>query len=166
MAASSGSKSCFLLALGGLVACLAASSCATKDKGSQPARDGCEGIEEAIEGRWRFADRGTAYDTFMRPNVSPHPDRIEFENGEFTAEYSDEHLEMLRRMTEDPSVRPVLRGRYEIVGRTARDLYLVPCSIRMGPGFPGIRSISLSNGQLELGNVGDTWSTEVYRREE
>ena len=126
----------------------------------------CEELEEALEGRWRFLSRGDAYDTFFKPNVSPHPDRLEFENGEFTAEYSEAHLEMLRRMMEDPSVPSILRGGYEIVGRTARDLYLVPCSIRMGPGFPGIRSISVSNGQLELGNVGDTWSTEVYRREE
>jgi len=48
----------------------------------------------------------------------------------------------------------------------ARDLYLIPCSIRMRPGFPEVRSLSVSGGRLQLGNVGDTWSTERYRREE
>ena len=150
----------------GLVACLGASSCATEDTERQQAPGGCEGVEQAIEGRWKFVDRGTVYESFLRSNVSPHPDRLEFEDGEFTAEYSKVQLEMLRRMMEDASVSPVLRGRYEIVGRKARDLYLIPCSIQMGPGFPEVRSISMSDGRLELGNVGDTWSVEVYRREE
>jgi len=149
--------------------CLSACSGTTEDaprSRSQSAPADCEELEEALQGKWKFLDRGRGYDTVFRPNVSPHPERIEFRSGEFVAEYADEQIEMARQMSQDTSVQPVVRGRYEIVGRMARDLYMIPCSIRMSPGFPEVRSISVSGGQLQLENVGDTWSTEVYRREE
>ena len=158
-----------LRALVGLLAFLPACSGTPEDtpgSRSQSAPAGCEELEEALQGKWKFLDRGTGYDTVFRPNVSPHPERIEFRSGEFVAEYADEQIEMARRMMEDSSVQPVVPGRYEIVGRMARDLYLIPCSIRMRPGFPEVRSLSVSGGRLQLGNVGDTWSTERYRREE
>jgi hypothetical protein len=159
---------CSLRFLGGLLTCLPACSGTADTPGSRSrsAPAGCEELDAALQGKWRFLDRGTGHDTAFRPNVSPHPDRLEFRSGEFVAEYAADQLEMLGRMTEDSSVRPVRYGRYGISGRMARDLFLIPCSIRMGPGFPEVRSVSVSGGLLELGNVGDTWSVERYRREE
>jgi hypothetical protein len=70
---------------------------------------------------------------------------------------------MLREYLEDDSLGPEVKGSYRITGRRAHDLWLVPLHVEMELG-PRTRGLWVSEDELVLANVGDSWPEAKYVR--
>jgi hypothetical protein len=148
-----------LYVVGSLVLALAPVSCGSQDK-----KDPVSPLEMAyrlIVGRWsRIHD---APDPF-RPRGTPAAVEITFfRDGTFASHYEGEELAMLREYLKDDSLGPEVNGRYRIMGRKSHDLWLVPLHVEMEFG-PRLRSLTVSEDELILGNVGDSWPEARYAR--